>query len=62
MSVCAVVISLSDWEWDMVDAEAAASGMTREELLHELFADEAGRELCDMGEVSTAGDRQWKSH
>jgi hypothetical protein len=36
-----VSIHLEDWEWDMVDAEADACGITREQLLREMIAEEA---------------------
>lgn len=34
-------IRLEEWEWDMVDADAAAFDMTRQEMLREMFADGA---------------------
>lgn len=53
-------ISLEDWECDLVDAEAAACGMTRQEMLHELVRDGLAFECMDG--LSTTWDRQWKSH
>lgn len=57
-----VTVSLEDWQWDMVDAEAEACGMTRSELLREMLVEEAELVLDDMSALSSVGDRQWKSH
>lgn len=57
-----VSINLEDWEWDMVDAEAAACGMTRSELLREMIVEEAELVLDGIGELSFPVDRQCKSH
>lgn len=57
-----VTVSLEDWQWDMVDAEAEACGMTRRELLREMLVEEAELVLDDMSALSSVGDRQWKSH
>lgn len=63
-----VRVQLEDWEWDMLDAEADASGLTRDELLHDLFVEGAELVLAGevdldvMDEVFQATDRQWKSH
>lgn len=57
-----VTIRLEDWEWDMVDAEAAALGMTRQELMREMLREEAELVLDGMDESFQPTDRQWKSH
>ena len=57
-----VRVQLEDWEWEIVDAEAAALGVTRQELLRELIVEGAEFVLNDMNAVFQATDRQWKSH
>lgn len=46
----------------MVDAEAAAWGMTRQEMLRELVRDGLESELRDMSPLFQTRDSQWKSH
>jgi hypothetical protein len=55
-------ISLEDWEWDMLDAIAAAEGKDRQTMMREIFMEQAKRELNDMYALSSAKDRQCKSH
>lgn len=62
MSSHLVLIALEAWEWDIVDAEASASGVCRTEMLRELLADSLRFESRDMVELSVGADRQWKSH
>ena len=45
-------IDLAEWEWDMLDAEAAACGMTREELIHEMFGEAIEMEARGMDALS----------
>jgi hypothetical protein len=54
-----VHLDLEEWEWDMVDAEADARGISRQELLHEMLAE---GDVDDMHAAFQVRDRQWKSH
>jgi hypothetical protein len=40
-----VHINLEDWQWDMVEAEAAACDMSVSDLLHEMLVEQARIEL-----------------
>jgi hypothetical protein len=47
-----VRVELDDWEWDMVDALAAAEGEDRPTMLREMILEESERELRDMDALS----------
>lgn len=44
-----VKLSLADWEWDMVEAFAAADGVEVDEWLREAMLDQANVELAMDG-------------